>query len=147
MHGRLSLWLILLLVLGTTFVDDIVVYVTPSGAANAPFVADYLLDGQASYVFSPTVGANDLYTVGSIGATPVAVFGTTTRAYAIKSDGGPRSLAVQLKSSGITVQSTPQLLNTLWGWFWRSDTVDPATGVAWTPAACAAVQIGSIITA
>ena len=42
------------------FVDDIIVYVTPSGATNAPFVTDYMLDNQASYVFSPTVGANDL---------------------------------------------------------------------------------------
>ena len=60
-----------------------------------------------------------------------------------KSDAGTRTAAVQLKSGATTVASpTLSLTTSGWQWAWRTDTVDPNTSAAWTPAAVNGVQIG-----
>jgi hypothetical protein len=53
---------------------------------------------------------------------------------------------VQVKSGATTVQATPQALSNTFGWIYRADTVDPATGAAWTPAAVNSLQVGPLIT-
>jgi len=45
------------------------------------------------------------------------------------------------------VQSAAPALGTAWGWRYRTDAVDPATGAAWATTAVDAAQIGSVVTA
>jgi hypothetical protein len=72
----------------------------------------------------------------------------TTRAYMQKSDAGTRTAAVQLKSGGTTVASPTLVLTTSgWQWAYRTDTTDPATSAAWTPAGVNAVQCGPKVVA
>jgi hypothetical protein len=113
---------------------------------STEFVSEVLQDASTSYVSDSTVGHADLYNIAAIGSTPASVIAVTTRGMFEKSDAGARNAAVQLKSGATTVQSTPSSLNTSWGWLWRTDAVDPATGAAWTAAAVNAAQIGPIIT-
>jgi hypothetical protein len=116
--------------------------------SNSDSVSEFYQDQTSNYVFSSTPGQNDLYTIGSIGATPFQVFGVTTRGYFEKSDSGTRNATVQLKSGGTTVQGPDTALVTAtWGWIYRTDTVDPATGAAWTPTAVNGVNIGPRVTA
>lgn len=120
--------------------------ITPSPLINAAFVADYQQDGALSYVYSSTVGQSDLYNITPLSATPGSIIGVTTRAYMEKSDAGTRIAAVQLQSGAANVQAS-LVLNTVWGWAWRSDQVDPNTSAAWTATGVNSVQIGPVVTA
>jgi hypothetical protein len=104
-------------------------------------------DAAASYVYDTIPGHADLYGVAPITSTPLQTYAVTTRALAIKSDAGTRTLAVQLKSGGTTVASpTVVLSSTAWQWVWRTDASDPAGG-AWTTAAVNNAQIGPLVVA
>jgi len=115
---------------------------------NASVVAEAQQDAATSYVYSSTPGHADLYGIAPIASTPLTTFAVTTRAYAIKSDAGTRTMAVQLKSGGTTVGSPTLVLTTSnWQWAWRHDTTDPATGAAWTAAAVNVAQVGPVVIA
>jgi hypothetical protein len=118
--------------------------ITPSN--NADLVCDQFIDGAGSYVFDSNVGDADFYSLQPASGSPGTVLGVTTRAWISKNDGGARSAAVQLKSGSTTVQSTSTPLLTAFGWLSRVDTVDPATGVAWTAAGVNNAQIGAVVT-
>jgi len=75
------------------------------------------------------------------------IIGVTTRALAQKSDAGTRIITADLKSGGTTVHSGSGVLNTTWGWVYRTDLTDPATGSAWTAVGVNAAQIGVTVTA
>lgn len=114
---------------------------------NSSMVSEAQQDAATSYVYDSTPGHADFYGLAPLSITPQAVFGVTTRMFVQKSDAGARSGAVQLKSGGTTVQSTPAALSSSWGWMWRVDQLDPATGSAWTPAGVNNAQMGPICTA
>jgi len=125
----------------------VTVNITPTAAINAPFVADTMQDAAASYVSSSTVSQSDLYGIAAISSTPSTIVGVVTRGLCQKTDAGTRNVAVQLKSGATTVQSASTALNTSWGWISRTDTVDPATGTAWTATGVNNAQIGAQVTA
>lgn len=119
--------------------------VTP--AANADAISEPQEDSAASYVSSSNVGDTDRYTLTSISGTPTTVIGVTTRGYFQKSDAGTRNVAVQLTSGATTVESTSTALNTVWGWIYRTDTTDPATGAAWNATGVNNATIGAVVKA
>ncbi len=105
-------------------------------------------DATTSYVYDSVPGHADLYGIAAIASTPLTTFAVTTRAYAIKSDAGTRTMAVQLKSGSSTVASpTVVLTPSNWQWAWRHDTTDPQTGAAWTAAAVNVAQVGPVVIA
>ena len=116
--------------------------------ANWQAVAEAQQDATTSYVYDSVVGHQDLYGIAAIASTPLTTFAVTTRAYAIKSDAGTRTMAVQLKSGGTTVASPTLVLTTSnWQWAWRHDTLDPATSGAWTAAAVNTINVGPLVVA
>jgi hypothetical protein len=126
---------------------QILVNITPTGAVNAPFVADAMQDAAASFVSSSTVGQTDLYGIAPIAGTPASIIGVTTRALAQKSDAGTRNVALRLKSGATDVTGTSTALGTAFGWIWRNDLVDPATGAAWTAVGVSNLQVGQTLSA
>jgi len=118
--------------------------ITPT---NATLINETLQDGATSYVYDATVNDADFYTIAALASTPATVVAVTTRGFIQKSDAGTRGAAVQLKSGATTVTSTPTLLSSSFGWLWRTDLTDPATGAAWTAAAVNNVTIGPKVTA
>jgi hypothetical protein len=120
-----------------------IVTATVVATDNNSMVNEAQQDATATYVYDSTVGHADFYGIASIGATPATVIATTARAYLQKSDAGTRTAAIQVKSGATTVASPTLTLTTSgWQWAWRMDTVDPATGAAWTPTAVSNAQIG-----
>src|SRR5580765_4173516 len=114
---------------------------------NNEMVSEAQQDGATSYVYDSTVGHADLYTIAALGSTPASVVAVTTRGFLQKSDAGTRNGAVQLKSGATTVNSGSVALSSSWGWMFRTDVNDPATGSAWTPVAVNNAQIGPTVTA
>jgi hypothetical protein len=121
------------------------VNITPT--ISAEYVNETLQDATASYVYDSTVGHADFYNIAALGSTPSAVIAVTVRGFMEKSDAGTRTGNVQLKSGASTVASPTANLSTSWGWVWRTDLTDPATGSAWTPAAVNNVTIGPSVVA
>lgn len=113
-------------------------------AGNFALVDESQQDSATSYVQDATVSDTDWYSIGALSSTPASTVAVTTRGFCQKTDAGSRVGAVQLKSSGSTVQASGAL-NTSWAWLWRTDTVDPATSAAWTAAAVNAAQIGPTV--
>jgi hypothetical protein len=119
-----------------------------SGASNASAVNEAQQDAATSYVYDSVPGHADLYGIAPIASTPLTTYAVTTRAYAIKSDAGTRTLAVQLKSGATTdASSTVVLTPSGWQWAWKTYTTDPATGAAWTAAAVNVCSIGPTVIA
>jgi len=118
---------------------------------NASLVNDSTQDADSTYVFSSTVGAEDLYSfasLASLGIAPAAVTGVIPFVIARKSDSGARTISVQAKSGATEVaaasNAAPGLTyQFLGGWL----ATDPATGAAWTTAAVDALQIGPKVVA
>lgn len=102
-------------------------------------------DGATSYVYDSVVGHSDLYGIAALAVTPASVVAVTTRGFIQKSDAGTRNGAIQLKSGSTTVQSTSTALSTSFGWLWRTDATDPATGSAWTPVGASNALIGPVV--
>jgi hypothetical protein len=112
---------------------------------NAGLVNEAQQDSATTYVYSSNVGDTDLYNIAAIAATPASTIAVTTRAFVQKSDAGSRSGKVVLKSGSTTVDTGSAPLSTTWAQMWRTDTVDPATGTAWTAVGVNAAQIGVTI--
>jgi hypothetical protein len=117
-------------------------------ANNSSAVAELQQDKLTSYVFDSNVNDADLYTSAPLPTTPVIVIATTLRGFMLKSDTGVRSASVQMQS-GPTLVATPTLaLNqTTWQWAWRTDSIDPNTGAAWTAGGVDALQFGPKVVA
>jgi hypothetical protein len=120
--------------------------VTCTPTDNNSLVNEAQQDGAVTYVYDSNVGDADLYGIAALSGTPAAVVAVTTRAFVQKSDAGTRSGAVQLKSGATTVQSPSAALSTSWGWLYRTDLADPATGAAWTVTAVNNAQVGPVVT-
>jgi hypothetical protein len=115
--------------------------------ANYQAVNEAQQDSATSYVYSSNVGDTDLYGIASIAVTPASTIAVTTRAFVQKSDAGSRNGKVVLKSGSTTVDTGSAPLSTTWLQMYRTDTVDPATGTAWTAVGVNAAQIGVTVTA
>ena len=124
----------------------LVITVTIGVGANSNLVSEAQQDGATTYVYDSNVGDNDLYAIAPLSGTPASTIAVTTRGFMEKSDAGTRNAAVQLKSGATTVQSPSTALSTSWGWLYRTDTTDPATGAAWTATAVNNAQIGPRVT-
>jgi hypothetical protein len=109
------------------------------------YVSEAQQDGLTTYVFDNTVGHADFYGIGPISITPTSTICVTTRGFMQKSDAGFRQGAVQMKSGSTTVVSPTLNLSTGFGYAYRTDLTDPATGSAWTATAVNAIQIGPTV--
>jgi len=109
---------------------------------NADMVNETLQDGTTSYVYDGTVGHEDFYNIAALAATPTSTVAVITRGFMSKSDTQNRFGTVQIKNGGTTVAATSVNLSSSFGWVWRVDTTDPATGAAWTAAGVNTAQIG-----
>ncbi len=122
--------------------------VTIGVTTNYGMVAEAQQDATTSYVYDSVPGHADLYGIAAIASTPLTTFAVTTRAYAIKSDAGTRTMAVQLKSGATTdASSTVVLTPSGWQWAWKTYTTDPATGAEWTAAAVNVANVGVTVVA
>jgi len=127
--------------------DAAVQFSRTTGASNFSCVDEPQQNTTTDYVFDSVPGHADLYGIAAIASTPLTTFAVTTRAYAIKSDAGTRTMAVQLRSGGTTDASpTVVLTPSNWQWAWKHYTSDPAGG-AWTAAAVNVAQVGPVVIA
>lgn len=119
--------------------------------AQYSLVADATQDADTSYVFSATVGQEDLFSfpsMASLGITPASFVGVLPFGIVKKSDSGARTIDIRAMS-GVTdhqaaTNASPGLTYAFLGGFLPTD---PATSAAWTLAAVDALQVGPKVAA
>lgn len=93
------------------------------------------------YVTSSTPGHKDLYAIGH-SSTITDVYAVAPYMVARKSDVGPRTARVMTKSGATEVQGSVAGLTAGYTHYSSHLPVNPDTGLAWTPAALSALQVG-----
>ena len=97
-------------------------------------------------MYDSTVGHTEFYNIAPLAYVPVSIVAVQTRAFALKSDAGARTLGIQMKSG--TIVSTASLaLSTTAQQITRVDALDPNTGVAWTASGVNAILVGPSLVA
>lgn len=114
-----------------------------SGGSNVAMVQETLVDGNTSYVFSDTVGNEDLYTINPLSGSPATIAAVQVRLCAEKDDSATRELATSLKSGGTLVHGATFTVP-FDSYIYQRDiyVTDPNTSSPWTQTAVNAIQIG-----
>jgi hypothetical protein len=122
----------------------------PSGVAiigsHSIAVSEALANSDTDYTVGTAAGQKEIYEVDDIVGTPLAIIGVVTKAFVKKNDAGTRTGQLVVKSGATEVYGVDTAVSTTYGYLTRVDTVDPATGLAWTPGTFAALQIGTRVT-
>jgi hypothetical protein len=113
---------------------------------NNSVVNETVHNDNTDYVYDATVGHTELYGVAPLTYVPVSIVAVQTRAYALKSDAGARTLGINMKSGSITNSAT-LVLSTAAQQITRVDTVDPNTSAAWTASGVNAILVGPTLVA
>lgn len=118
-------------------------------AVSWPAVKHNPPPGDISYVFSNTVGDEDLLSFPALSTTPTKIYYGAVRAVVKRSDAGSRTIDFRMKSSstsssGSLAGQSPALSYTVMNSFFATD---PNTGVDWTPSGWNAAYAGYKIAA
>jgi hypothetical protein len=105
-------------------------------AVNWPTVKHTPSPGDISYVYSNTVGNEDLLSFPGLSTTPTKIYFGAVRAHVKRSDAGSRTIDFRMKSSstsssGSLAGQAPALSYTVYNSYFATD---PNTGSDWTPA-------------
>lgn len=100
--------------------------------------------GYLNYVYEDTVGERDVYNVAPLFSNPAVVGLVAVKAYIGKSDGGTRTIDLEVKSSSTFGAGNNAGLSPTTAMGWQSSyfLTDPNTGSAWTGANASAARIG-----
>jgi len=141
-----------------TFLGDVRVYLakpiangtltqfTPVGAAtNWQVAATSPMAPATIYNTANTVGSTDLYTAAPLPATMTTILGVQVEAQIIKTDAGPRTATLEIKSGAAVATGVSHPLSVSVVNYTDLFAIDPATGVAWTVAGVNALQFGPTI--
>ena len=113
---------------------------TPHGATNWENAA--VADGDVSYNATSTVGQEDLFQIGDLPASVSQVLAVQITGAYRKDEAASHTLTQRVKSAGVDAGGASYPLQSSYTIYSDLFMLDPATGVAWTPAAVNAMQIG-----
>lgn len=117
-----------------------------TGIPSHSLVTDNTADGDTSYVYSATVGQEDLYSFASLasqGFTPASIAGVIPFGVLRKSDSGARTVSIRAKSGATDAAAlTNSGLGLSYSFQGTWLATDPNTGAAWTTVGVDALQVG-----
>ena len=118
---------------------------TPSTGTDHGALVDENPPNTTDYNGSPTVGAKDTYNYPSL-ALSGAILGIQTNLYVNKSDSTPRQVCAVVRAGGVDYDGASVSPLTSFSYFSELRALNPATGLAWTPADIAALEVGMKVT-
>lgn len=121
--------------------DSIIALGRSAGVTNFSNV-DELTNSNVDYVFGSTSGLVDEYGHAAILPIPVAILGVSVRAIALKTDAGPRTVGLRVRSGAVVTDSPGVAIGTGARTVVYDVDLNPNTGLAWTPAELAAATFG-----
>lgn len=127
--------------------DSAVAFTPNAGTGNFSRVNEALVDGDTTYVYSSTVGAEDLYEIADMTSIPEQIHAVQTRIVAKKDDAATRAVKVGLKpGASATVYGSDFYLSS--SYTTKTDIYDlnPETSAAWTKTDIDGLKVGQKIT-
>jgi len=118
-----------------------------TGSDHGALVDENPPNDDTDYNSSSTVNAKDTYNYPSLSATPLVVYGIQPTMRARKTDAGAQSIAHVVRSGGADTDGANVNPTTSYLYSPEIWTTDPATGIAWTAAGIAAMEVGMKVTA
>lgn len=107
-----------------------------SGTVDAAMVADTNFDGDNSYVYASTPGAQDIYNLATISnATLTKIESVDLYSFARVDDAGTRIITSSIENNGTIVQGATQVMVADYVKHKDSYVLDPTTSAAWNPSA------------
>lgn len=122
--------------------DNTAAWTPSSGANNYSRVNETTVDGDTSYVQTATIGAQDLYTIGSLSSTPASIWSVNVVSFAEKTDATTRLLYNTVKSGSTSSDGSSVNLSASYTRYDRVLSTDPATSAAWTASGVNNLLIG-----
>lgn len=116
-----------------------------SGGTSFSLINEHPPDGDASYVYSSTVGDRDNFTWQDISSFAGRIIGIQYSVYARKDDEGLRTIKLTVGSGGSEAQTDELYLNDSYIYYRYPLDVDPATSTAWTVSGFNAKTFGFLI--
>lgn len=127
--------------------DNSVAFTPNAGTENYSRVNEALVDGDTTYVYSSTVGAEDLYEVADMTSIPEQIHAVQTRIVAKKDDAATRAIKVALKpGASPTEYGSDFYLSSSYTTHVDIYDQNPAIDAAWTKVAIDDLKIGQKIT-
>jgi len=120
---------------------------TYTSPPNAAYAQERSEDGSATYVYSATVGATDLYGSAGLPVTPTAILGVSLRGFLTKSDSGARQAAMTMTSGATSLDGSSFVLGTSFQYVNMVQDTDPNTGLAWSVSGVNNLKFGVKVTA
>lgn len=122
--------------------DSIVALSRSSGTTNFSNV-DELINSSVDYVFGSAAGLADEYgNAGFSAPIPDVIQGLSVRSVALKTDAGPRTVGVRVRSGATVLDSTGHTVTSAALNYPDRYDLNPNTGLAWTAAELAAMTFG-----
>lgn len=117
---------------------------TPNTAVANWTAVDENPANSADYVTAATTGLRDLYAMGNLSTSTLAVYGVRAGYYAQKSDAGAAFIKPLLKQGNgtLTSQATQGLVTGTWAGLWGDTLATKADGTGWSMADVNALQVG-----
>lgn len=114
---------------------------TPSTGVDHFALVDEATPNTTDYVSDGTPGNKDSFVMSNPPAlASQAIYGVKVKVAAAKDDAGARSLKVGVRSGAVDSVSAAKALSTSQVYYSNIHEVDPATGLAWLPAAVDALE-------
>ena len=120
---------------------DHVDFTCSTGTDHGALVDENPPTDDTDYVSSDTAGHQDCYHYPSLALTG-SILGVQTNLYARKTDAGARTVAAIVRSGGTTYPGAALAPLTTYRYLTEVQAVNPATGLAWTAAEIAGLQVG-----
>lgn len=114
---------------------------TPSAGVDHFALVDEATPNITDYVSDGTAGNKDSFVMSNPPAlASQTIYGVKVKVAVAKDDAGARSLKIGVRSAGVDSVSAAKTLSASYIYYSNIHEVDPATGLAWSPAAVDALE-------
>lgn len=112
------------------------------GSSAWASVADNPPDGDTSYIFDSNPGDISTFPLSALGSSPPGIHAVQVTHSSRMDVAGAHSVAPEVRSGGTNYPGTAVTLTTSYAMYVSQWPTDPATGLPWTSAGIAAVEVG-----
>lgn len=115
-----------------------------SGSNNYEMIDETLVDGDTTYNSATTAGLRDLYSIASLGSTPVTVDAANIVSFSRKTDVATVGLYNSIQSGGVDSDGPITYLGSGYGRVDRIVELDPNGSIPWTGTSINALKLGPL---
>jgi hypothetical protein len=115
---------------------------TPSTGTDHGALVDEVIPNITDFNSSSTPGAKDTYRFPALAGVTGSILGIQTNIYAAKTDAGTQTICSVVRAGGTDYDGPTAVPTTSFGYVTNVREINPFTGLAWTSADIATIEVG-----